>query len=163
VVHDAAAPGAVRVAAAVLLAAAIAGCGSSPGSSKSVAWVGKPIVVRQPELPADTVVSGRIVNEGHEALELDAADVKVLGSDGAAVESTARFAVGVSHQLYPPREGPDEPDPDFLRRRLGEVATVEPGKSVPFVVAWRLGQGDRAPAEVDLGAAGSLTLPLDPG
>lgn len=147
-------------AAALGLLLALAGCGDSPSSSSSiVAWEGKPIVVRQPELPRDTIVSGKISNQGDAALKLDAADVRVVRSDGAAVESGARFAVGVTHSLYPPRDGPREKDPDFLRTRLGEIATVKPGDSVPLVVSWRLQPGEAAPVRVDLGAAGSLVLP----
>jgi hypothetical protein len=142
----------------VLIAAFAAGCGSSQSGSATIAWEGEPLVVRQPELPRDTVVSGKISNEGSEALRLAAADVKVVGSDGRAVQSSVRFAVGVTHQLYPPREGPSEKEPDFLQERLGEVANVAPGESTPLVVSWRLAPGQAAPTEVDLGVA-SLDLP----
>jgi hypothetical protein len=124
-----------------------------------VAWDGNPIVVRQPELPRDTIVSGKISNKGDDALKLDAAEVRVVGVDGEAVQSTARFSTGVTHQLYPPREGPREKDPDFLRERLGEIATVKPGASVPLVVSWRLQPGEAAPVKVDLGTGGLLALP----
>jgi len=151
----------VRAGAAALVAAvALAGCGSAPSSPSGVSWEGKPLVVRQPELPRDTIVSGKISNKGDEQLRLDANDVRLVTADGSEVESTARFAVGVSHQLYPPREGPREKDPEFLRERLGEVANVKPGATVPLVVAWRLSPGVAAPVKVDLGeAAGSLALP----
>lgn len=137
----------------------VAGCGNAPGAPSGVSWEGKPIVVRQPELPRDTIVSGRVVNKGDGAVRLDAADVRLVAPGGGAVESTARFAVGVSHQLYPPRDGPKEKDPEFLRERLGEVATVRPGATVPLVVAWRLEPGAAAPVEVELGDGSSLALP----
>jgi hypothetical protein len=160
VVHDAAAPVAVKAAAAALgLLLALGGCGDSSSSSSPVAWDGKPIVVRQPELPRDTIVSGRISNKGDKAVRLDAAEVRLVDGDGAAVQSTARFAVGVTHQLYPPREGPKEGEPEFLRERLGEVATVKPGASVPLVVSWRLQPGEAAPVRVELGGDSSLALP----
>jgi hypothetical protein len=143
--------------AAALIAAGLAGCGDSPSSS-SVAWEGKPIVVRQPELPADTIVSGKIVNKGADPVRLEASEVRLVSADGHAVQSSVRFAVGITHQLYPPREGPKEGEPEFLRERLGEVAIVEPGESTPLVVSWRLQPGEAAPTEVDLGAT-SLTLP----
>ncbi len=146
-------------AAALGLSLLLVGCGSAPGAPSGVAWEGKPIVVRQPELPRDTIVSGKIVNEGDEPVRLDAADVRLVTAGGDGVESTVRFAVGVSHQLYPPREGPKEKDPEFLRERLGEVANVKPGATVPLVVAWRLRPGEAAPVKVDLGAAGLLVLP----
>jgi len=146
-------------AAALGLSLLLVGCGSSPSSPGPVAWEGKPLVVRQPELPRDTIVSGKIVNRGDEELRLDSADVRLVAPSGNAVESTTRFAVGVSHQLYSPREGPKEKDPEFLRERLGEVARVRPGATVPLVVAWRLGPGEAAPVRVDLGDGGSLALP----
>jgi hypothetical protein len=158
VVHDAAPPGAVKAALAAVAILLLAGCGDSPGSS-SVAWEGKPLVVKQPELPRDTIVSGKIVNKGSETLRLAAADVRVVSSDGDAVESAVRFAVGVTHGLYPPREGPKEQEPEFLQERLGEVAVVKPGESSPLVVSWRLKPGEAPPVKVELGEDASLTLP----
>jgi hypothetical protein len=148
-------------AAALGLLLVLIGCGDSPAGSGSVSWIGEPLVVRQPELPDDTIVSGKLRNESDETLELDAEDVRVLDADGDAVQSTARFSTGVTHQLYPPREGPREKDPRFLRERLGQAATVKPGATVPLVVAWRLGPGDEPPERVDLGQA-SLELPTAP-
>lgn len=137
----------------------LAGCGSSSSSAPPLAWDGTPLVVRQPELPDDTIVSGQIRNASDSALKLDATDVRLVTVDGEAVQSTARFNTGVTHQLYPPREGPKETDPEFLRERLGEVATVAPGKTVPLVVSWRVLPGEAAPVKVDLGTPGSLALP----
>jgi hypothetical protein len=147
----------VRLAVALVAAVALASCGDEPGSALS--WSEKPLVVRQPELPDDTIVSGRISNDSDHPLKLDAADVRLVDSHNQAVQSTARFSVGVTHQLYPPRDGPHENDPAFLRERLGEIATVKPGASVPLVVSWRLQPGEAAPVKVDLGATGSLPLP----
>jgi hypothetical protein len=138
----------------------VTGCGRDEGASSggaTVAWADKPLVVRQPELPDDTIVSGRLRNESGRELSLDASDVRLLDEDGKAVRSTARFALAVSHSLYPPGDGPSE-NPRPLRERLGEVATVAPGKSVPLVVSWRVGSGEKPPVRVDLGEA-SLTLP----
>jgi hypothetical protein len=103
-------------------------------------------------------LSGRIVNGSGEGLKLDAANVRLVTEDGTAVQSTARFSVGVTHQLYPPREGPREKDPSFLRERMGELTTVRPGKSVPLVVSWRVPKGSAPPTTIDLGET-SLALP----
>jgi hypothetical protein len=149
----------VKTALAVLLAVALAGCGESSSSSSTLSWEGTPIVVRQPELPRDTIVSGKIRNKGDKPLRLDATEVRLVTRGGEAVQSTARFNTGVSHQLYPPREGPREKDPEFLRERLGEVANVPAGAVVPLVVSWRLQPGEAAPVTVDLGAGKSLALP----
>jgi hypothetical protein len=161
VVHDAAEAEALSraPAAGVLLAAlTLAGCGGAPAST-SVRWDKPPIVVRQPELPDDTIVSGEIRNETGHALHLEAADVRVVSPDGQAVRSAVRFTTGVTHQLYPPREGPHEGEPEFLRERLGEVANLAAGTTTPLVVSWRLETGQAAPVKVELGDAGSLALP----
>jgi hypothetical protein len=48
--------------------------------------------------------------------------------------------------------------PEHQARRLGAVAVVEPGESVPFTVSWRL-RGGGAPASADLGTA-TVALPV---
>jgi hypothetical protein len=148
-----------KIAALAFAAAAMAGCGNAPGSAPTVAWEGKPIVVRQPELPDDTIVSGTLRNSSGHALEFEAAEVKVVTASGDPVQSTARFTTGVTHQLYPPREGPHEKEPAFLRERLGETATVKPGGTTPFVVSWRVSSMEPQPVKVELGDEGSLALP----
>jgi hypothetical protein len=155
-----AAPAAVAL--AVLLA--VGGCGGGGGGSgssaaSSVSWDSKPLVVRQPELPDDTIVSGRIRNNSQRTVSFEAADVTVVAGDGAEVRSAARFQTGVTHSLYPPRETPQEANPRFEAERLGQAATVKPGKAVPFVVSWRVPHGGEPPERVELGAGASLKLP----
>jgi hypothetical protein len=149
-----------------LLAAALGGlvvlasCGDSQSSPAAVNWDKPPIVVRQPELPDDTIVSGTIRNGSERTLHLDARDVEILTEDGKAVpQSAVRFTTGVTHQLYPPRDGPKENEPGFLRQRLGEEATVAPGRTTPLVVSWRAPAGTPQPEKVELGDEGSLALP----
>ena len=146
------------VAAALVL---VAGCGGSDGRTQAgVAWRGDPVVVRQPELPDDTIVSGRVVNRTGHVLRLDARSVRIVDAHGHAVRSTARFNSGITHGLYSnTRGGTSEREPEFLRRRLGEVASVKPGDSTPLVVSWRVGPGDDAPVKVELGGGVSLALP----
>jgi hypothetical protein len=150
----------IAVALGTLAAAAVlAGCGQSDAASApAVAWDGKPLVVHQAELPDDTIVSGKLRNGSGARLELDAGEVRILDADGHALRSTARFSAAVSHSLYPPGDGPSEAKPLALRKRLGEVATVEPGESVPLVVSWRQSHGEPPPVRVDLGSA-TLKLP----
>jgi hypothetical protein len=160
VVYNAAQAAALtKIAALVFAAAAMAGCGSTSSSAPAISWEGKPIVVRQAELPDDTIVSGTLRNGSARTLDLEAADVKVVTAQGAPVQSTARFTTGVTHQLYPPREGPHEKEPAFLRERLGETATVKPGGTTPFVVSWRVSSEEPQPVKVELGEEGSLPLP----
>jgi hypothetical protein len=160
VVHDAAEAGVVRRAFLVVacaLALAVAGCGSGDDASRPLAWEGDPVVVRQPELPDDTTVSGRVRNETDGDLELDVADVKVVRADGTPVRSTVTFAEGYSHSLYPPRDAPRE-TPREEAERLGRAAMIEPGKTAHLTVAWRVKPGEAAPVRVELGSA-ELDLP----
>ena len=140
---------------ALLAAAAPAGCGDDSGAP--LAWDGQPLVIRQPELPHDTIVTGRVRNGSGEELRLDSARVRIVDARGRAVRSTATFAAGVTHSLYPPRDAPRE-NPRAERERLGVAATVPAGGSVPFTVAWRTRRGAPAPVRVELGPA-ALELP----
>lgn len=167
-VHHAAAAVAVRRAALAAVVAVFgvggAGCGGGGSDAESVSWKGDPIVVRQPLLPDDTIVSGTIRNSTGRTLDLNADDVRLVDEHGHAIpQHTARFSVGVTHQLYPPRDAPKEGDPDFLRRRLGELATVRPGETVPLVVSWRLRPGQAPPVRVELGGGVSVELPDEAG
>ncbi len=137
------------------------GCGDAPGAAapSAVAWEGKPLVVRQPQIPDDRIVSGRMLNRSGKTLRLDAADVRLLDPDGDAVHSTARFSLGVTHPLYPPRDAPREANPRFEAERLGQAATLKPGTVVPLVVSWRVAPGGPQPTTVDLGGGASLALP----
>jgi hypothetical protein len=146
-------------AAALLAALAIAGCGDDGGSAGApkLSWESKPIVVRQPEIPDDVVVSGRLRNAGGEEFRIDAADVRLVDEAGKAVRSTVVFAAGATHPLYPPGESPKE-RPRKEQERLGKAATIPPGKSVPLTVAWRQPRGTSAPVRVQLGAA-AISLP----
>ena len=42
------------------------------------------------------------------------------------MRATIRFAAGVTHSLYPPRDAPLE-NPRKQQERLGDAATIEPG------------------------------------
>jgi hypothetical protein len=142
----------------VVAAAAVGGCGhSGAGGAPKLAWDGKPIVVRQPEAPADVIVAGRLSNRGSREFRISAADVKLLDDRGSPVRSTVVFAAGATHPLYPPGESPKE-RPRKEQERLGKAATIEPGKSVPLTVAWRQPKGTRRPVRVQLGAA-AISLP----
>lgn len=157
----------MRRAAAALAAAAVlvgaSGCGEASkagGPSKlKVAWEDDPLVVRQKEIPDDTIVSGRMLNRSSKTLRLEAGDVRIVDADGQAVQSTARFSLGVTHPLYPPRDTPREANPRFEAERLGQAATVKPGASVPLVVSWRVAAGAPQPTTVELGEDASLALP----
>jgi hypothetical protein len=153
-----------RSAAAAVLAASVAlaaGCGSGDDGPRA-AWVAKPkpVVVVHPELPGDRLLIGRVRNATGKELRLDNRAVRVLDRDGRPVRTTVRFNLSAAHGLYSPADEPRE-RPRFERERLGDAATLLPGRSVPLVVAWHAGPAARAPVTVDLGPA-SLTVPPGP-
>ena len=122
----------------------------------ALAWDGKPLDI-EPEasLPDDHIVLGKLRNTSLRAAELDVERVRVLDGDGRPLKTSARFLHSFAHGIYSAemvfRGGPPG---DFERRRLGEIATVKPGASVPLTVSWR-GKGAEV---VDLGGA-TVELP----
>jgi hypothetical protein len=149
-----------RAAAAVAVAAVLvlAGCGSD--DRPRAAWQGKPMVVRHPELPGDRLLIGRVRNAGQGELRLQNAAVRVLDRGGRPVRATVRFNLSAAHGLYSPLDEPRR-RPRFEQERLGDAATILPGRSVPLVVAWEAGDPAHAPVSVDLGRD-TLTVPPVP-
>ena len=147
---------AAAVAAAALLVAG--GCGNDQGPAAK--WEGKPVVVRHPEIPGDRLLVARVRNTSGDELRLDNRTVKVLDGDGRAVRASIRFSVATGHGLYSPLDEPAN-RPRFERERLGDAATVLPGRSTPLVLAWHAQKGSRSPVKVDLGPS-TLDLPAAP-
>jgi hypothetical protein len=163
VVHLAAEAAGLRrgLATAAVIAAAVvaaAGCGGDDGPRAE--WGDKPVVVRHPELPGDRLLIGRVRNSSGKELRLDNGAVRVLDGDGRLVRTTVRFNLSAAHGLYSPLDEPGK-RPRFERERLGDAATLLPGRSVPLVVAWHAGAPAHAPAKVDLGPA-TLDVPAAP-
>ena len=130
------------------------GCGSDEPERDPVAWDGKPVAVRHPEIPGDDLVTGRIRNNTDRDLVLDSERARVLDARGRRVRVSLSFAAGYTHDLYPPAEGPKE-NPRFARERTGAAATIPPGETHPLTIAWH--RRDGHPVRVDLGG---LSLPL---
>jgi hypothetical protein len=149
-----------RGAAVVVVIAATAlgaGCGGDDGPPAE--WGQKPIVVRHPELPGDRLLIGRVRNSSGKELRLDTQAARALDRDGRPVRATVRFNLSAAHGLYSPADEPRQ-RPRFERERLGDAATLLPGRSVPLVVAWHAADPAHTPATVDLGPA---TLKVPPG
>lgn len=158
--HPAQAAGLRRGLAAALLAAALlAGCGDSDDDGQALAWDGSPRVVRHPELPGDVLATGRVRNGSDDELRLDTGDVRVLDSAGRPLRASVTFAAGYSHSLYPPRDAPKE-NPRAEAERLGRAATIEPGDPVPLTAAWNRPRTGRA-VRIEVGDE-SLDLPPGP-
>jgi hypothetical protein len=147
----------VAVLAAGGLAGAVLAGGGDDGSGGAIAWAGEPLTVHQPELPDDTGVAGFVRNGSLRAVTLVADEVRVVDPSGRAVRSTARYAQGYTHALYPPRDRP-RGSAAVLEERLGERVTVKPGARVPLTLSWRVRRGDPAPVRAELGGGLSLSL-----
>jgi hypothetical protein len=145
-----------------LVALAIAVVGSAGGEGQegrggSLAWEGRPRLVKPATLPRDRVVSGRVRNTSLQRVRIEARDVRLETADGARVQGTATFVGTFLHGLYPPTREPQNMAESELRR-TGRLAVIEPRTSVPVTLAWRLGEGEPPPERVDFGA-GTLPLP----
>ena len=169
-VRDARRPGGLvkRAAArtAVLLVVATAvlpGCGGdgSAAAPRSVdatlAWVGQPQVYKPPELPQDRLLRWDLENDSLREVRLDADDARLVDARGDSLRSTIRFTSSFGHGLYSPRRPPKEADPELVRTRLGELAVLKPGESVPVTLSWRLGADGRGPVRLEVG---NVQLPL---
>ena len=138
----------------VVALAVLPGCGGdAPGSSDgSLAWAGRPQVRTPPELPRDRLLIGRLKNESLREARLDADRARLVDEQGREVTGTVRFTGSFGHGLYSPRRSPAGPEPESERRRLGELAVVRPGETVPVTLSWRLGKAGRHPARLEVGA-----------
>lgn len=154
------------LAATVLLLAGVGGLlllGDRDGGSTQAAtgsarlqWKSAPLLIKVPELPRDRILTGHVRNASLRVVDLESKRVQILDARGRRLKATALFAQGFSHGLYPPSmkiEGSE-----FERRRLGRIATIKPGQSVPLTLSWRVPQGGSEPVEARFDG-GTLTLP----
>jgi hypothetical protein len=152
-----------RLAALVLAAAAVAGCGSSraPASlgRSLVRWVRAPLVYEPPRLPHDRVLYGRVQNESRKMLALDARQVIVRDAAGRVLVSAARFIGAYAHPLYGVFQQPRFNEPYELVR-LGVIADISPGTTSPLWVSFRELPSSRPPFTASFGAALRIPLPL---
>ena len=153
-------PGRVRLVAAVALAAAavLAGAlllaGSSEGGDGDLAW--KDVQYLKAGRATDRILYGRLRSTSLEDIKLDVHRVTVLDAEGGKVRSAVVFLPAFAHGIYPwDMRGEAS---DFERRRLGQIATLKPGQSIPITLSWRVPKGGRQPAKVDFGPA-ELALP----
>ena len=152
----------LRMVAAVALVAAVAVvavallAGSAGGKATALEWEGK-VEVFDSGVPTDEILYTRVRNASMRDVDLDVDAVKVYGKDGEPVQASVRFLAAFAHGIFPWSQKPD-PLGDFERRRMGEIATLKPGQSVPITLAWRVPKGTPRPTRVDLGPA-ELKIP----
>ena len=138
-----------------MVAGAILLTGPSEGGDGDLAW-GKTELLRSGR-PTDRILYGTLRSTSLEDVKLDVEDVRVLDAEGDEVRSAVVFLPAFAHGLFPASQQPDRiGDPEL--RRLGKIATLKPGQSVPITLSWRVPEGGRPPERVDFGPA-ELDLP----
>jgi hypothetical protein len=144
-----------RVAVLGLLAAFAAGCSDDSGGD--LVWEKEPNVYRQKTLPRDRVLVGTIRNDSLRRITIAAEDVRAVDADGNELRGNATFIRGYIHPLYPPERPPEGGLPESELERLGRQVRLEPGKTAPLSVAWRVPPDERSAARIDYGT-GSLPV-----
>jgi hypothetical protein len=119
-------------------------------------WKEKPNLILVPELPRDRILTGQLRNASLRAVDLDSKRVQILDAKGRSLRATALFSQSFSHGLYPWSMNVE--GSKFERRRVGKIATIKPGQTVPLTLSWRVPAGGSQPVKVRFDG-GTLTLP----
>jgi len=145
------------------VAAVLAGCGSgsSPGwaGHGDVRWDKRPYVYAPTQEPHDRAVLGEISNNSKRLLALDSRKVVVRDGAGRVLDSSTRFSSAWGHPVYGAFQRPDYTD-QVEQFRLGIVAYVQPGKTAPLFVSYRMLPGSRPPITATIRGS---RLPLSAG
>jgi hypothetical protein len=141
-------------------AAVAGGCGGGDDREPSGAlhWEKEPVLVKPARLPNDRIVAGTLRNDGMDRADLVAKDLKLLDGDGNRVPASAAFVQSFLHGLYPPTRLPGGRTPLSEQLRMGIIARVLPGRSVPLTISWRQSPGTEPPVRIDWGS-GSIPIP----
>jgi hypothetical protein len=134
-------------------------CSDDGGAAAGdLVWAKPPEVYRQATLPRDRVLVGTIRNDSLRPVKVAATEVRAVDEDGNALRGNATFIRGYIHALYPPTRPPPGGLPESELERTGRQMRLQPGKTAPLSVAWRLTPGAEAPVRIDYGS-GSLPIP----
>jgi len=115
-------------------------------------WTKGPNVYRQENLPRDRVLVGMIRNDSLRRIRLQAKDVHPVDEDGNPLRGNATFIRGYIHPLYPPTRPPRGGLPESELERLGRLIRLDPGKTAPLAVAWRVPAGKKGAARIEYGS-----------
>jgi hypothetical protein len=145
---------------ALLALGGAAGCGGGDDREPAGAlrWEKEPVLVKPARLPNDRIVFGMLVNDGRDRADLVAKDLKLLTTDGKRVPASAAFVESFLHGLYPPTRLPGGRLPISEQLRMGIIARVLPGKTVPLTISWRQPAGSEPPVRIEW-AKGSIPVP----
>jgi hypothetical protein len=146
--------------AAVML---VAGCGGGDDREPagSLRWEKDRVLVKPETLPNDRIVAGTLRNDGQDRADLVAKELKLRTADGGTVPTNAAFIRSFAHGMYPPTRLPGGKEPITEQLRLGQIARVLPGKSVPLTVSWRQKPGAAPPVRIEW-SGGSIPIPDKP-
>jgi hypothetical protein len=137
-----------RSATLAVTALLVAGCGgsSTPGWAGHgvVRWDKRPYVYAPTQEPHDRAVLGEISNNSKRLLALDSRKVVVRDGAGRVLDSSTRFSSSWGHPVYGAFQRPNYTD-QVEQFRLGIVAYVQPGKTAPLFVSYRMLPGSRPP------------------
>jgi hypothetical protein len=148
-----------RGATLALLALAIAGCaGDSADNGSPLAWQEAPRLITTPTQAR--VVIGRVANRSGDQVRLEPSDLKLLDQKGRRLPASAVFLSSFVKSNFPHNKGQLR-IPEEEQLRLGQLAKIDPGSSVPLTVSWHEPPGPRAAARIAYGK-GSLPVPRAP-
>ena len=153
-------PRALVLGATLALSAALPiACSDDDGTGVGdLVWETPPKVYREATLPRDRVLVGSVRNDSLRPIKVVATDVHAVDEDGNTLRGNATFIRGYIHALYPPTRPPPGGLPDAELERTGRQVRLQPGKTVPLSVAWRLAPGSKSPVRIDY-RAGWLPIP----
>jgi hypothetical protein len=135
------------------------GGGGNEGTG-DLSWSQQPEVARHPTLPDDRVLRGSLRNDSLRRIRLSDRDLRLLDEDGRRVRAAVRYAAGFVRGIYPPARSPQGGVPEAERLRTGQLARIDPGKTVPVTISWRVPAGAKPPVRVEY-RGGSLPIPPD--
>jgi hypothetical protein len=148
-----------RGATLALLALAFAGCGGdSADNGPPRAWQEAPRLITTPTQAR--VVIGRVANRSGDQVVLEPSDLKLLDQKGRRLPASAVFLSSFVKSNFPHNKGQLR-IPEQEQLRLGQLAKIDPGSSVPLTVSWHEPPGPRAAARIAYGK-GSLPVPRAP-
>jgi hypothetical protein len=144
-----------------LAAVALAGCGGGSTAAKGgLGWKGEPIM-RVSSATGARVLLGTVKNESSRELRIRAPDVRLVDQHGRRIRSSAAFASSFVRSLIPQNGRPGSRKSEFPeaeQRRIGYLAVLRSGETVPLTLSWNEPAGPRTAKRIVYGA-GSLPVP----
>jgi hypothetical protein len=110
-----------------------------------LAWEGKPTLRVSPS--GARVVIGTVRNGSSRELRIKSPEVTAVDGQGRRIKSSAGFVSTFVRSLYPQNGRPGDTRDEFPeaeQRRIGYLAVMAPGESVPLTVSWNEPSGRTA-------------------